>query len=240
MPNLLKRTLSAAILMPLVIYLTYKGGLVFFSLIVLMFITMFYEWVMLTRKFQQKLLWWIFGFFYLGFACFVMLFLERMRFDFLGFKAVPIMLFVLASLVWVNDIFSYVFGKAIGGPKLLPKVSPNKTWAGTLGGVIACVTLFFIMNYVTNFGANRVKDSTFFAALAVHIMVPIIALSGDLFESWIKRKAGVKDSGNIIPGHGGLLDRVDGLILVMNVAGAFIYVMFAMKAAELAAHGVTI
>lgn len=240
MSNLLKRSLSALILAPLVVYITYKGGTLYFGMIFILFLGMFYEWVMITKKAEQKLLWWIFGFFYIGFACMVMLFLERMRFDFGGFAKVPVLLFVLVLLVWINDIFSYIFGKGLGGPKLIPKISPNKTWAGTIGGITACVGFFFIMNYLINFGANTIPDKVFYTALAIHIIVPIIALLGDLFESFIKRKFGVKDSGNIIPGHGGLLDRMDSLLLVMNVTGIIIYISFAIKAGQMAAQGVAV
>ncbi len=240
MSNLVKRSLSALILAPLVVYLMYSGGKPYLYMILVLFLGMFYEWVMITRKAEQKLLWWIFGFFYIGFACMVMLFLERMRYDFAGFHKVPVLLFLLAILVWLNDIFSYVFGKGLGGPKLMPKVSPNKTWAGTVGGVVACVAFFFIMNYSIGFGANIISDEVFMIALGIHIIVPIIALIGDLFESMVKRKFGVKDSGSIIPGHGGILDRMDGMLLVMNVTGALFYIMFAIKAGQLAAQGVTV
>ncbi len=240
MPNLVKRTLTALILGPLFVMLAYFGGLPFFFLIVIMFVIMFYEWVMITRSSEQKLLWGIFGFFYIGFACFVMLFLERMRYDFLGIEAVPVLLFALVFLVWISDIFSYVFGRAIGGPKLAPKISPNKTWAGAFGGIIACLAFFFIMNYVTNFGANRITDQVFITAMLVHVAVPIFALVGDLFESLVKRKFGVKDSGNIIPGHGGLLDRMDAMIMVMNVTGITFFILFALEASKKMAQGATI
>jgi phosphatidate cytidylyltransferase len=240
MSNLVKRALSALILAPLVIFITYKGGLVFFAMIFILFLAMFYEWVNITKKAQQKLLWWIFGFFYIGFACMVMLFLERLRVDFETIKSVPVHLFVLVALVWINDIFSYLFGKSLGGPKLAPKISPNKTWAGTIGGITACVALFFILNYTISFGANQISDEVFYTVLGLHILVPVVALLGDLFESFVKRKFGVKDSGNIIPGHGGILDRMDGLILVMNVTGLMFYVMFAMRAGQIAASGASI
>ncbi len=237
MSNLVKRTLSALILAPLVIFIIYKGGYAFLGLIILAFLTMMYEWTMVTRRSKQRILWIIFGFFYIGFACFTMLFLERWRFDFQGITQVPIVLFALLFMVWINDIFAYIFGRAIGGPKLWPSVSPNKTWAGFIGGITGCVALFFVMNYLTGFGANQVNDSAFFNALLIHMLVPVIATAGDLFESSIKRRFGVKDSGNIIPGHGGLLDRMDGVILVMNVAGIFMYIMVAIKAGHLAAQG---
>ena len=237
MSNLVKRTLSALILGPLFVYISYMGGLPFFGMIFTMFIIMFYEWLKITSKSEQRILWFVFGFFYIGFACFVMLSLERLRGNFAGMQDVPILYFTLVFLVWINDIFSYAFGKTIGGPKLLPKISPNKTWAGTIGGIIGCVSVLFILSYSQSTGASTVSDQVFLTALAIHILVPIVALAGDLFESSIKRKFGVKDSGNIMPGHGGLLDRMDGMILVMNVTGIIFIMMFAAVAGRVAAFG---
>lgn len=227
MSNPLKRIISGVILAPLVVYILLNGGISFFVMIMLLFLLMFYEWVILTAKFKQPLLWWIFGFFYLGFSCFVMLFLERFRYNFLGFDNIPVHLFIIVFLVWINDIFSYIFGKAIGGPKLVPKISPGKTWAGTIGGISACVFVFFVMYYLTSSASEQIPSDIYSIALSLHILIPIIALCGDLFESWIKRKAGVKDSGNLIPGHGGVLDRMDGLVMVMNIAGiSFLAILF--------------
>ncbi len=240
MSNLVKRTLAALILAPLVVYLIYTGGLYFFALVAVMFLVAMYEWVGITSKLHQPFLWYIFGFFYIGLACMTMLFLERLRYNFLGFTSIPALLFVLTFLVWVNDIFSYLFGKILQGPKLWPSVSPGKTWTGAIGGVIACVVVFFILNYVYDFGPGTIPDQVFTTVLLMHILVPIIALLGDLFESWLKRRAGVKDSGNIIPGHGGLLDRVDGLLLVMNVTGLIFLILMAFQSGRDAAMGADI
>ena len=253
MSNLLKRSLSAVILGPLFILAIYygnhivlvaNGNPVTISMILTfsMFFIMFYEWIRLISKFKQKLLWTIFGFFYLGIGCsvFFVLNLGQFRGMFLGLANFPAPLFAIILLVWINDIFSYIVGRAVGGPKLAPKISPNKTWAGAIGGVAGCLLFFFVMNYSVGFGANKISDQVFFLALAIHIIVPIVSLVGDLFESYLKRKAGVKDSGNIIPGHGGLLDRFDGFILVMNFTGLLIYVIFAVMASQTAAQGIPV
>lgn len=119
----------------------------------------------------------------------------------MGFAA----LVFLFAVVWGTDTGAYFFGRSIGGPKLWPAVSPKKTWAGAVGGAVAAVAV----------GAAAAL------ALDVPVGVPLILVAlllsfacqvGDLFESAVKRRFGVKDSGNIIPGHGGLMDRVDGLI----------------------------
>jgi phosphatidate cytidylyltransferase len=113
------------------------------------------------------------------------------------------------ALVWACDIGAYFAGRAIGGPKLAPKISPNKTWAGLGGGVVAASLLAAAMHW--QYGLPwRLTLAT--PALAV------LAQAGDFYESWLKRRAGVKDSGNILPGHGGVLDRLDGLVPVAPVA----------------------
>lgn len=119
------------------------------------------------------------------------------------------------ALVWMCDIGAYFAGRAIGGPKLAPKISPNKTWAGLAGGVAAASLFGAAMHW--QFGLPwRLTLAT--PALAV------LAQGGDLYESWLKRRAGVKDSGTILPGHGGVLDRLDGLVPVAPVA-AFLAVV---------------
>jgi len=112
------------------------------------------------------------------------------------------------ALVWACDSGAYFAGRAIGGPRLAPAISPNKTWAGFLGGVAAA-------------GAFAAVLMPFGLALPLALATPLLAVvaqAGDLFESHMKRVAGVKDSGNLLPGHGGLLDRLDGLVAVAPVA----------------------
>lgn len=116
------------------------------------------------------------------------------------------------ALVWACDIGAYFAGRTLGGPKLMPAVSPNKTWAGLIGGV-AGAGLF--AGILTLSGLDwRLAAAT--PALAV------LAQMGDLYESWLKRCAGVKDSGNLLPGHGGVLDRLDGLVAVAPVAALLV------------------
>ena len=117
------------------------------------------------------------------------------------------------ALVWACDIGAYVAGRFIGGPKLAPTISPNKTWAGLVGGVALASLFAAIMHY--RYGlAMRLTLAT--PALAV------LAQCGDLYESWLKRRAGMKDSGNLLPGHGGILDRLDGLVPVAPVAALLV------------------
>lgn len=108
-------------------------------------------------------------------------------------------------ITWTTDIGAYFAGRTIGGPKLAPLISPNKTWAGLIGGMAGAAIIGWICAFALGLGGIFLLLGAPMAALAQ---------AGDLFESWIKRRAGVKDSGSILPGHGGLLDRLDGLLPV--------------------------
>ena len=113
----------------------------------------------------------------------------------------------MLALVWANDSGAYFFGKAIGGPKLVPAISPKKTWAGLAGGVVMAAGAGAAAAYYLELA------NLFYLALAAGLLA-LWAQLGDLTESFIKRKFGAKDSGYLIPGHGGVLDRVDGLLFV--------------------------
>jgi len=124
-----------------------------------------------------------------------------------GFAAV----ILVAVVVWATDIAAYFCGRAIGGPKLWPAVSPKKTWAGAIGGALAAVASAMVVASVLGF-PNIAAIAAIAAALSIG------AQGGDLLESSIKRHFGAKDSGDIIPGHGGIMDRVDGLIAASVLA----------------------
>lgn len=117
------------------------------------------------------------------------------------------------ALVWMCDIGAYFCGRAIGGPKLAPAISPNKTWAG-LGGGVAAASLFGAAMHLAYGLPWRLTLAT--------PVLAVVAQGGDLFESWLKRRAGVKDSGNLLPGHGGVLDRLDGLVPVAPIAALLV------------------
>lgn len=116
--------------------------------------------------------------------------------------------------VWAVDIGAYFSGRLIGGPKLAPKLSPNKTWAGAIGGAVAAALFGFLWAYVA--GARE-------PLIAVALAAPItfFAQGGDLLESMLKRRSGAKDASGIIPGHGGILDRIDGLLMMIPVFTLF-------------------
>lgn len=117
------------------------------------------------------------------------------------------------SLVWATDIGAYFAGRAIGGPKIAPSISPNKTWAGLGGGMISALLLSIILNRFLGLPEILVMISP---------LLTIFAQAGDFFESWMKRRAGVKDSGTLLPGHGGVLDRLDGLVTSAPIAALFV------------------
>ncbi len=117
------------------------------------------------------------------------------------------------ALVWACDTGAYFAGRAIGGPKLAPAISPNKTWAGFLGGVAAATAFAFVLVAVFALPIGLAFATPLLAALSQ---------GGDLFESNLKRRAGVKDSGTLLPGHGGLMDRLDGLVVVAPVAALLV------------------
>ena len=116
--------------------------------------------------------------------------------------------FWMMIVTWSTDIFAYFAGRSIGGPKLAPKISPNKTWAGLGGGFLGAAVAGALASIAFDLGAP------FFY---IGGLMGLIAQAGDLYESWLKRRAGVKDSGTILPGHGGALDRLDGLLPVILV-----------------------
>ncbi len=151
------------------------------------------------------------GLAYVASACFALEWL-RSRFGFIG----PI--YVIGAVAG-SDIGAYFFGRTIGGPKIAPAISPSKTWAGLFGGIVgaalAFVTIFLIENavYPTGYMTDWTASSIQF--LIFGLVIAVVSQIGDFFESWMKRRAGVKDSGALIPGHGGLFDRVDGLLAVL-------------------------
>jgi phosphatidate cytidylyltransferase len=108
-------------------------------------------------------------------------------------------------IVWATDVGAYFAGRAVGGPKLAPPVSPHKTWAGFYGGVAAATVLGTLWVYLTGLAGTFLLLAPLFS---------VSAQGGDLFESWMKRRAGLKDSGTMLPGHGGVFDRLDGLLPV--------------------------
>lgn len=124
-------------------------------------------------------------------------------------------------VVWATDIGAYFVGRAFGGPKFAPSISPNKTWAGVAGGIAAAafaggalVAAAYLALVGGGSDAYEGMNIVTAAAALIATVLGVVAIAGDLFESWLKRRAGVKDSGTVLPGHGGVMDRLDGLVPV--------------------------
>ena len=115
------------------------------------------------------------------------------------------------GMVWATDIGAYFAGRAFGGARLAPKISPSKTWSGLIGGMIAALIVSATLGD---------RGGIVGVPLWIGLVMGLVAQLGDLGQSWMKRRAGVKDSGKLIPGHGGLFDRVDGLLPVALILGA--------------------
>ncbi len=113
----------------------------------------------------------------------------------------------LFLIVWSSDIGAYAAGRALGGPKLAPAISPNKTWSGAAGGLVSAMAVGALSAYVMEPATVPLPR-----VLVIAAILGLLSQAGDLFESWIKRRFNVKDSSRLIPGHGGLLDRLDGVI----------------------------
>jgi phosphatidate cytidylyltransferase len=124
-----------------------------------------------------------------------------------GFHA----MLVLFAVVWATDITAYFVGRAVGGPKLAVALSPNKTWSGALAGTLAAVIAAAAVG-------NAVGLTSLFALAMLAVLLSVVAQAGDLFESALKRRFGAKDSSHLIPGHGGLMDRLDGFVTAGAVA----------------------
>lgn len=245
--NLLTRIAAAAVLVPLALGAAYAGGVIWTALVSLIAIGLFIEWLgvvgearavrvtvagALLLAVSGALLalglidfavvalavglivvavltsghrgWAAAGFLYAA-AAEIASVLVRLDIDH-GWSALLLVLLV----VWASDIGGYVAGRGIGGPKLSPRISPNKTWAGAIGG--------FAASLVVTAGVSAYAGSRVIPLLVLGAVLSVASQLGDLLESAVKRHFGVKDSGHIIPGHGGLLDRLDGYVAAIVLA----------------------
>ena len=216
------RVLSAAVMMAVAIAAVVAGDPWLDGFIALVALATFAEFVRLvlkaTGKLPLRILALLLGAVYIGGAGYV-----------LAQLPVPMIVGVIGAVIFV-DSFAYGFGRTIGGPKIAPRISPSKTWAGLLGGVVGAsvwLGIFFHVaaREVSGESAVRFEAGEVGTLVLMGAAIAVAAQSGDFFESWLKRKAGVKDSSNLIPGHGGFFDRTDGIIPVVLLAGLFLNVM---------------
>ncbi len=199
MSELAIRTLSGVAMIIVAIAAVVIGGYAFAILAAAAATAVFYEWTRVTKGWGPA--WYIGGFLYAAFAALPLLWIGERADNADGLRLV-LWVFIV---VWSVDIGAYFTGRAIGGPKLAPSISPGKTWAGFYGGVAAAALLG---------GAWALYSELNLVLLLLAPLFAAVAQGGDLFESWMKRRAGVKDSGGWLPGHGGVFDRVDGLLPV--------------------------
>ncbi|MEL7444477.1 MAG: phosphatidate cytidylyltransferase [Pseudomonadota bacterium] len=192
------------------------GGWFWIGFVVLLAGGVLWEWNRLASKFAanafSEIVWLFFGAAYVGAASLAMV---QVR---LSFSALEVILVFLLPIIAV-DVGAYFAGRAIGGPKIAPSISPSKTWAGLGGGALAA-SLVAVGIELSDFGPAVQAGATaggIALALVAGILIAVIAQAGDFFESWMKRRAGEKDSGTLLPGHGGLFDRLDGMIAVFFV-----------------------
>ena len=191
--ELTKRILSSIILIPITLFFIIKGSFLFIFFILICLGVIIYEWHMMSKKKSYR----IFGFIFL-FLSFYTIYKLRIDNDY------SFLLFITIICV-STDIGGYIFGKTFKGPKLT-KFSPNKTYAGMIGGYLLSIISTIILS---NFYFSEELSIKWFVFL---ILISTISQLGDIIISYFKRLSKIKDTGNIIPGHGGLLDRVDGMI----------------------------
>ena len=210
MNELLTRTVVGVILIVVALASALLGGTVFAVLVALIATVMYVEWTRMVGHWGFA--WKFFGFFYCLLPAVSLLWIrERAEYEGVG-TGFDLLIWVFL-VVWATDIGAYFSGRAIGGPRLAPSVSPNKTVAGLIGGVICAALLAGAWVYYVGLPPKLLWLAVLFGAAAQ---------LGDLFESGLKRKAGVKDSGTWLPGHGGLLDRLDGLVPVAILTAALL------------------
>jgi len=205
--DLKKRVISAGILIPIAIYAICFSQTLFFCIAVVLTILMTAEWLELTKTAENQKKWRLIGLLYIAIPICCVIKIRMISSD--------ILLWMFA-VIWATDIFAFFSGKTFGGPKLAPKISPNKTWSGLAGGVLASMFIGLLSSAMFEGGI------LFF--IFISAILALIEQAGDLLESRFKRIFGVKDSGSIIPGHGGVLDRLDGMMSVAPVVLLFIVI----------------
>ena len=194
MSDFIKRILSSIILLPIALYFMLMGSFYLIFLIIICFLVSSFEWGKMTKKLNYKVL----GLFFLIFSFYTF---YQLAIDY----TILIPFFICIS----TDIGGYIFGKIFKGPKLT-KISPNKTYAGMIGGYF--LSLLFISLYF-DYINHKVTITWFVTA----ILISSVSQIGDIIISYFKRQSKVKNTGNLIPGHGGLLDRIDGMIFAFPI-----------------------
>jgi phosphatidate cytidylyltransferase len=202
--DLSTRVLSALVLAPVALVCVWVGGIAFAVIVAAAIAGLAAEWLVLCRRSGWAPLRPV-GLAYIALAGVALLWLRHDP----GTGRADVLFLLL--VVWAGDIGAYLIGRWIGGPRLAPRISPGKTWSGAIGGLLAAVAAGLL-------AAHVLSDAATLRAVAIAVVLGVVAQAGDLLESFVKRWLQVKDSGQLIPGHGGLLDRLDGLLATAPVA----------------------
>ncbi len=198
--NTKQRIISAVILVPIALIAIFYSKDLFLFLAIAIAILMTFEWLDMSRKMDDQNKWRLIGFCYIAIPIYAVIKLRYINTE---------ILFWMFAIIWSTDIFAFFTGKTLGGAKIAPSISPNKTYSGLIGGVVASMIIGFMSSFMFAGGVM------FFIFLSAFLS--IIEQMSDLLESKFKRIFAVKDSGNIIPGHGGILDRMDGMMLLSPI-----------------------
>lgn len=215
--DLAVRTASAVVMLAVAGTALWLGGTVFTFFVALVAFLVVLEWRNIVVRFPDsefaKGVWMAIGGIYAAFGCAAVLLLHD------GGVFIP----VLAAVI-CTDVGAYFAGRTIGGPKIAPSISPSKTWAGLFGGMAGSTLALLLISWL-DWKGTFVLPALANLSLWVGPLIAVVAQIGDFFESWMKRRAGVKDSGNLLPGHGGMFDRVDGLLAACIAMFLLAYVM---------------
>jgi phosphatidate cytidylyltransferase len=198
------RALSALVLAPIALACIWFGGPAFVLLVAAIMLGLGIEWLALCRRPGAAGIWPA-GFLYVALAGGALLWL---RGDSAAGRADVLFLLLV---IWAGDIGAYLMGRLIGGARLAPRISPGKTWSGAIGGLLAAVAVGLL-------AAHLLSGGPAWRAGWIAALLGIVAQAGDLLESYVKRRLEVKDSGHLIPGHGGLFDRLDSVLAAAPVA----------------------
>ena len=203
--ELQKRILSSIILIPVSFFFIIQGSLTFIFFLTLIFLVSSFEWFKMTKN---KDLLRMFGLFFLFFSFFSTVYLRQ-------YIGLNFFIFLIIICIF-TDTGGYIFGKIFKGPRLT-KVSPKKTYSGVIGSfLISLLCGLIYIKYLGHVSRNFLEIDLIFIILLI-LFISLVSQIGDLIISYFKRKAKLKDTGKILPGHGGFLDRIDGIIFVMPI-----------------------
>ena len=210
MSSLQSRILIGLVGFPSVIYVILNHILVFNMIVVFCFVLAFREFIKIVGNFNNRTYWLFFGTIYIFGSMMSLIYLRSID----SLLSSPFT-FLLFAGVMINDSMAFIVGKTFGGPKILPTISPKKTYSGLFGGLIGSIAFIYLceLYFLSGFEFSLTERDQYFLVFVFNI----IGFIGDSVESFVKRKANVKDSSGLLLGHGGMLDRLDSLILTTPV-----------------------